>query len=169
MVGLSSSSASNEFYSAAEVPHRLIHDAQGTAHDVQYSIRAVELQQYLPACFRIRSDLSRMRTFRKLYQALPFAAQRLRIKRWLAARSGLARWLVLAAQQDAAHELEQAVHAPSALPIIDDATRVLSRPHAGGRGVGHVAQSPAVLPTPAPVRLVAFYLPQFHPAANRTL
>ena len=31
MVGLTNLSASNEFYSAAEVPHRLIPDAQGTA------------------------------------------------------------------------------------------------------------------------------------------
>ncbi|EQD38650.1 hypothetical protein B1B_15708 [mine drainage metagenome] len=107
-----------------------------------------------------------MRKFRKLYQALPFAAQRLRIKRWLAARSGLARRLVFAAQQDAAHELEQAAHAPSAAPIVDDATRVLSRPHAGGRGIGYVTQSQASQPVPTPVRLVAFYLPQFHPTAE---
>ncbi|MHB1945371.1 MAG: glycoside hydrolase family 99-like domain-containing protein, partial [Metallibacterium sp.] len=107
-----------------------------------------------------------MRKFRKLYQALPFAAQRLRIKRWLAARSMLMRRLVLAAQQDAAHELEQAAHAPSAAPTVDDATRVLSRPHAGGCGIGYVAQSLASLPAPTPVRLVAFYLPQFHPTAE---
>jgi len=107
-----------------------------------------------------------MRKFRKFYQALPFAAQRLRIKRWLAARSGLARRLVLAAQQDAAHELEQAAHAPSAAPTVDDATRMLSRPHAGGRGIGYVAQSQASQPMPTPVRLVAFYLPQFHPTAE---
>ncbi|THD08470.1 glycoside hydrolase family 99-like domain-containing protein [Metallibacterium scheffleri] len=107
-----------------------------------------------------------MRNFRKLYQALPFAAQRLRIKRWLAARSGLARRLVLAAQQDAAHELEQAAHAPAIAPSVDAVTRVLSRPHAGGRGIGYVAPSQASPPAPMPVRLVAFYLPQFHPTAE---
>ena len=70
-----------------------------------------------------------IRWLRATYARLPIdAARRARLKRWLAARSRLARSLVFAAQQDAAHELEQAAHAP--------------------------------------VRLVAFYLPQFHPTAE---
>ncbi|EQD54737.1 hypothetical protein B1B_09532, partial [mine drainage metagenome] len=54
----------------------------------------------------------------------------------------------------------------SATPIVDDATRLLSRPHAGGRGIGYVAPSQVSPPALTPVRLVAFYLPQFHPTAE---
>ena len=107
-----------------------------------------------------------MRKFRKFYSGLPFAAQRLRVKRWLAARSGFARRRVLAAQRDAAQEMEQSAHAPSAEPVVDAAVRSLSRPHAGGRSVGYVEPLQSGTPLLPAVRLVAFYLPQFHPTSE---
>lgn len=108
-----------------------------------------------------------MRMFRKLYQALPFAEFRLRVKRWLTARSRLARRLVLEAQRDAACELEQTGQdalAPST--CVDHAVRVLSRLHAGGRSVGYVGASPTGAAVRSPVRLIAFYLPQYHRVAE---
>ncbi|MEP6897741.1 MAG: glycoside hydrolase family 99-like domain-containing protein [Rhodanobacter sp.] len=48
---------------------------------------------------------------------------------------------------------------------VDDVSRVERRPrtHAAGRAIGYVPRRDEVLPTPLPVTLVAFYLPQFHP------
>jgi lipopolysaccharide biosynthesis protein len=46
-----------------------------------------------------------------------------------------------------------------------DSSQAERRPriHAAGRAIGYVARRTGLLPTPMPVTLVAFYLPQFHP------
>ena len=108
-----------------------------------------------------------IRWLRFCYDRLPVAAsRRARWKRWLAARSRLARSLVAAAQRDAAAEREQAALAASAHAAqasMRPAERVLARAHAGAPAVGHVALREEPLGVDPRVRLLAFYLPQFHP------